>query len=132
MTGRGVAGVVFGASTLRYRQVSLPVERSTTGTIWGHSLPMVVASSVVVHGVTGCGACHRSVPTGGRANGMPRKFRVAADAAPWTTPSGVRMVSGSPATSWVAGAAPFGADEVEVPEALDAPQAANTTTQHSV
>ena len=33
--------------------------------------PGFTASRTPSHGATGCGACQRSAPTGGAANGMP-------------------------------------------------------------
>ena len=39
-----------------------------------------------VHGITGCGAFHRSSPTGGAANGMPLKMERSPSTAPSTSP----------------------------------------------
>src|SRR5579875_4173721 len=37
----------------------------------GHGLSSVVAGNTVAHGACGCGDCHRRLPTGGAAYGMP-------------------------------------------------------------
>src|SRR6478735_5112796 len=52
--------------------------------------PNVAACFTPAHGVTGCGACHRSVPTGGAAYGTPRNARMpSAFVVPSTTPASV-------------------------------------------
>src|SRR5215467_13899109 len=53
--------------------------------------PNSVALRTPLHGFTGCGAFHRNGPTGGAANGIPRKTRTPGDAAaaPSTTPLSV-------------------------------------------
>lgn len=49
---------------------------------WGQPGASVVAFRAP-QAATGCGACQRSAPTGGRAYGMPRKIRALADTKPW-------------------------------------------------
>jgi hypothetical protein len=53
--------------------------------------PNSVALLTPVHAFTGCGARHRSGPTGGTANGMPSRKRtwLSAVTPPRSTPSGV-------------------------------------------
>ena len=51
--------------------------------------PNVAACFTPVHGATGCGACHRSAPTGGAAYGTPRNAR---------TPSAFFVPSTAPAS----------------------------------
>src|SRR5262245_41794874 len=53
--------------------------------------PNSAALRTPFHGSTGCGAFHRKAPTGGAANGIPRKTRTPGDVAatPSTTPLSV-------------------------------------------
>ena len=49
--------------------------------------PNFVASRTAVHGWFLAGAFQRSAPTGGCANGMPRKRRLMPATSPWIMPS---------------------------------------------
>ena len=52
--------------------------------------PNVAACFTPVHGATGCGACHRSAPTGGAVYGTPRNARTpSAFVVPSTAPASV-------------------------------------------
>src|SRR6185295_15089403 len=44
-----------------------------------HTLPNLLALRTPFHFATGCGACQRSAPTGGAANGIPLKARIPGD-----------------------------------------------------
>ena len=52
--------------------------------------PNMSASRTPSHGRAGCGAANRRVPTGGWANGMPRKTATPFSARPRTCPAAVR------------------------------------------
>src|SRR5947207_12182143 len=58
-----------------------------------HAGPYFEASLTPVHTLTGCGAFHRSVPSGGAANGMPLKMRTPSADVPLICPPSTLIVS---------------------------------------
>src|ERR1700722_6878919 len=96
-TSTGVFDAFAGDQTLRKRQSS--VVFCVDEPLWGHSAPACVASRTPVHGVAGFGALKRSGPTGGAANGMPRKARTPFVTEPCTLPLSVCTTVGPPAAA---------------------------------
>src|SRR5829696_7902560 len=81
------AGSGFGVHTFNCRQFSLP-EGSPVATLsCAHDGGAVVAFSVSgPQAAAGCGRCHRRLPVGGAANGMPKKAHDAPRSMPCTPP----------------------------------------------
>src|SRR3954451_10985081 len=95
MTGRRADGSVPGVQTLTVSQSS-PVGTGSSGARpWkpdscGGGGPKSYASRVPSQPLTGRGAWNRASPTGGSANGIPRKTTSPLSARPRTAPAAVR------------------------------------------
>src|SRR3712207_9451121 len=70
---------VFGRQTSSRRQSSLSTCGPLDDASCAHGRERRVASSGVLHGATGAGAAHRRPPTGGAADGIPRKASTPSD-----------------------------------------------------
>src|SRR5258708_4319447 len=93
ITGRSCAP--DGVHTLRNKQSSVLLGPDRLN-VCGHSLPTSSASRAPVHGGIGCGARKRRSPTGGAANGTPRKWRTSPVLPPCNVPLSIVIVSSSP------------------------------------
>jgi hypothetical protein len=86
MTGADDTGAGSGVQTFSFRQFSLPMTVVLpAGLTCGQATP-AVAFSVFSQGAAGCGGFHRRFPSGGAANGMPRKLHDTPLSIPWTIP----------------------------------------------
>ena len=83
--------VCEGVHTFRYRQSSLnlsvPKIISGKGLYWIGFGPKSMAERTPAHSTAGCGAFHRSLPTGGCAYGMPLNIFTPERSTPSSTPS---------------------------------------------
>src|SRR5437588_1448696 len=92
MTGRSAPRSRPGVHTLRVRQSSSlgesspPMPPPRAGSGCGAHAPYSVAGRTPFHGATGCGGRNRRGPTGGAANGTPRKTVSPPSLAPCTAP----------------------------------------------
>src|SRR5437879_1948937 len=90
-----------GVHTFRYRQssswVSVAVKPGTLASApivgWGAALPSLVASRTPLHGSGASGGWKRSLPTGGRAYGMPLNERIPLLSLPPSVPSFVSTLT---------------------------------------
>src|SRR4051812_48708841 len=69
---------------LRYRQSSLDTGAAPES--WAQGSAKAVVCLIPLQGITGCGACQRSSPTGGAANGTPLKAATPLSTEPRTLP----------------------------------------------
>ncbi|GAA2916543.1 hypothetical protein GCM10020221_10590 [Streptomyces thioluteus] len=95
-----------GVKTFRYRQSSFVLSGlpSSARAGWAHARAATVASRTTDHGVTGPGGRHRRSPTGGAANGIPRKTLPRSVTRPRTGPASVVTTAGSRGARAPAGA----------------------------
>src|SRR5580765_7219988 len=104
-----------------FRQSSLPIvapARLNEGQFGGAAIAFSIAGA---HGAAGCGGFQRRSPTGGAANGMPRKAHDAPLSTPCTSP--LVVVTRQDAASGL----PAGENETSAPGAAAIKIAAMTT-----
>lgn len=100
MTGSPAPGVGSGDQTLTDSQSSPGASCDSASMpkcpACGGGGPYETASRTPLQPRTGCGAANRSAPTGGSANGIPRKTATPASRLPRTTPATARTSGRGP------------------------------------